>query len=71
MVIPAASAQGVRDRTGRSITQGSKVRVPGLAEPVEVQGVDPRYGVLVVLVPAKAGQLMGQMVRASEVERAS
>ncbi len=70
MGIPVVSARDVRDRAGRPIRPGNKVRVPEIAEPAEVQAVDPRYDVLIVLVPARAGQQMGQMVRADEVELA-
>jgi hypothetical protein len=68
MAIPVASREDALDRAGRSVRPGTKVRVPGLPEPVEVQVIDPRYNVLVVLVPGRAGQMMGQMVRADEVD---
>lgn len=68
MAVPVVSARDVQDRAGRPIRTGNKVRVSGIAEPAEVQEVDPRYGVLIVLVPARAGQQMGLMVRADEVE---
>lgn len=67
MAIPVVSTKEAYDRAGRPIRPGARVRVPGVAEPAEVQEVDPRYGVLIVLVPARAGQ-MGQMLRAGEVE---
>ncbi len=70
MAIPVVSRQDALDRTGRPVRPGTKVRVSGFPEPVEVQVVDPRYNVLVVLVPGRAGQMMGQMVRADEVELA-
>jgi hypothetical protein len=71
MAIPVVHTEEVQDRGGRPLRAGSKVRVAGQAAPVQVQVVDPRYGVLVVLVPGRGGQLMGQMVRAGEVEVAS
>jgi len=39
-----------------------------MAEPVEVRQIDPRYATLVVLVPGRAGQRMGLMVRGEDVE---
>lgn len=70
MAIPVVSREDALDRKGQPVRPGTKVRVPGLPEPVEVQVIDPRYNVLVVLVPGRAGQMMGQMVRADEVELA-
>jgi hypothetical protein len=70
MAIPVVSRQDALDRAGRPVRPGAKVRVTGMTEPVEVQVVDPRYNVLVVLVPGRAGQMMGQMVRADEVDLA-
>jgi hypothetical protein len=70
MAVPVAARPHVEDRNGRPVHVGSKVRVSGIPEPAEVHQVDPRYGVLVILVPGRAGQRMGQMVRAREVELA-
>ena len=70
MAVPVTTAHDVKDKTGRPIRVGSKVRMAGSADPVEVHQIDPRYGVLVVLVPGRANQVMGEMVRASEVELA-
>lgn len=70
MAVPVATAHDVKDKSGRPIRVGSKVRVAGSADPVEVHEIDSRYGVLVVLVPGRANQVMGEMVRASEVELA-
>ena len=67
MAVPIATGQTVRDRQGRPINVGDTVRGVGLPDPVEVQTVDPRYGVLVVLVPGRAGK-MGRMVRGEDVE---
>jgi hypothetical protein len=65
------TARDVKDRNGRSVTDGSKVRIAGQPEPLEAQQVDARYGTLVVLVPGRAGQHMGWMVHAADVELAS
>ncbi len=70
MTVPVTTAHDVKDKAGRPIHVGSKVRMAGSADPVEVHQIDPRYGVLVVLVPGRANQVMGEMVRASEVELA-
>lgn len=70
MAVPGAARPYVEDRNGRPVRAGSKVRVAGIPEPAEVHQVDSRYGVLVILVPGRAGQRMGQMVRAREVELA-
>lgn len=69
MAVPIATEQQLRDRRGQPIQVGDTVRVDGLPDPAEVHAVDPRYGVLVVLVPGRAGKA-GRMVRAQEVERA-
>jgi hypothetical protein len=68
MAVPVTAAHDVKDKAGRPIRAGSKVRLAGGGDPVEVHQIDPRYGVLVVLVPGRANQMMGAMVRASEVE---
>ncbi len=68
MAVPVMAAHDVKDKAGRPVRVGSKVRVAGSADPVEVHQIDPRYGVLVVLVPGRANQFMGEMVRAGEVE---
>ena len=70
MTVPIAPDEPLRERQGQPIKVGDTVRVTGLPDPAEVQTVDPRYGVLIVLVPGRAGK-MGRMVRAQEVERAS
>lgn len=70
MAVPVAAEHDVRDRQGRPVRVGDTVRVEGLADPTEVHAVDPRYGVLVVLVPGRVGK-MGRMVHAQEVERLS
>ncbi|TMI80030.1 MAG: hypothetical protein E6H03_09140 [Bacillati bacterium ANGP1] len=70
MAVPVAAEQDVRDRRGQPVGTGDLVRVEGLGDPAEVQTIDPRYGVMVVLVPGRAGK-MGRMVRAQEVERLS
>ncbi len=70
MTVPIATDQPLRDRRGQPIKVGDTVRVTGLPEPAEVQTVDPRYGVLIVLVPGRAGK-MARMVRAQDVEGAS
>ena len=69
MVVPQATEHTIRDRLGQAIREGDKVRVAGLPDPADVQVIDPRYGVMVVLVPGRTGK-MGRMVRAREVERA-
>ncbi len=68
MAVPVTAAHEVNDKAGRPVRVGSKVRVAGRADPVEVHQIDPRYGLLVILVPGRANQFMGQTVRASEVE---
>jgi hypothetical protein len=70
MTVPIAPDEPLRDQQGQPIKVGDTVRVTGLPDLAEVQTVDPRYGVLIVLVPGRAGK-MGRMVRAQEVERAS
>jgi len=70
MTVPIATEQPLLDRRGQPIKVGDTVRVTGLPDLAEVQVVDPRYGVLIVLVPGRAGK-MGRMVRAQEVERTS
>jgi hypothetical protein len=67
MAVPIATEEPLRDRQGKPIRVGDTVRVEGLADPAEVQTVDPRYGVLIVLVPGRAGKA-GRMVSAQEVE---
>jgi len=69
MAVPTGPHRLV-DKKGTPIGIGSSVRIPGMTSPVPVHEADPRYGVLVVLVPGRAGQQMGQMVRASDVEAA-
>jgi hypothetical protein len=68
MAVPVGTGHDLKDRTGQAIHVGDKVRVEGIPDLAEVQVTDPRYGVLVVLVPGRAGQRMGRMVRAGEVE---
>jgi len=68
MTVPVASGNEVKDRMGRPVRVGDSVRVAGGPDPAEVQVIDPRYGVLVVLVPGRVGK-MGRMVRAAQVER--
>ncbi len=68
MAVPIATEQQLRDRRGHPIAVGDTVRGEGVPDPAEVQTVDPRYGVLIVLVPGRAGKV-GRMVRAQEVER--
>ncbi|HYM68099.1 MAG TPA: hypothetical protein VEZ44_00750 [bacterium] len=70
MAVPVTVTNEVKDRTGRSVTVGSKVRIAGMPEPVEVYELDSRYGSLVVLVPGRANQHMGLMVHAEDVELA-
>ena len=70
MAVPVTLEHDVKDRNGRAVTVGSKVRITGQPDPVEVQEVDPRYGTLVVLVPGRAGQHMGRMMRAGDVDLA-
>jgi hypothetical protein len=69
MAVPVATEQQLRDRRGQPIAVGDTVRVEGVADPVEVHAVDPRYAVLIVLVPGRVGKV-ARMVRAQEVERA-
>jgi len=68
MAVPVVADHAVKDRSGRGVGVGSRVRVAGMAEPVEVRQIDPRYATLVVLVPGRAGQRMGLMVRGEDVE---
>lgn len=68
MAVPIATEPYVRDARGRPVSAGDHVRLADVPEPAEVQTVDPRYGVMVVLVPGRAGK-MGRMVRGAEVER--
>jgi len=70
MAVPVAAAQDVWDRRGQPGRTGDLVRVEGLADAAEVQTIDARYGVMVVLIPGRAGK-MGRMVRAQDVERLS
>jgi hypothetical protein len=68
MAVPVTTRQDVEDKNGRPVHVGSKVRLEGIPGPVDVHQVDPRYGLVVVIVPGRAGQSMGRMVRSSEVE---
>jgi hypothetical protein len=68
MTVPIATDQPLRDQRGQPIKVGDTVRVTGLPDLAEVQVVDPRYSVLIVLVPGRAGK-MGRMVRTQDVER--
>jgi len=68
MTVPLLPAEPVRDKQGQPLHPGDAVRVDGLAEQAEVQTIDARYGVLVVLVPARAGK-MGRMVHGGDVQR--
>lgn len=68
MAVPVGTGRDLKDRTGQAIRVGDKVRVEGMTDVAEVQTTDPRYGLLVILVPGRAGQQMGRMVRAGEVE---
>ena len=70
MVVPITTERDVKDHNGRSVTVGSMVRLAGQPEPLEAHAVDARYGTLVVLVPGRAGQHMGLMVHAEDVELA-
>jgi hypothetical protein len=70
MAVPVTLSEEVRDRNGRAVTVGSKVKVAGLAEPVHVHQLDSRYGSVVVLVPGRANQHMGLMVHAEDTELA-
>ncbi|HKV44857.1 MAG TPA: hypothetical protein VJT32_09310 [bacterium] len=70
MAVPVTTTRGVQDRAGQPVQVGDMIRVEGLADPAEVQVVDPRYGVLVVVVPGRVGK-MGRMVYARAVERLS
>ncbi len=70
MAVPVTAAHDVKDKAGGPVRVGSRVRVAGIAAPVEVHQIDSRYGTVVVLVPGRAGQQMGEMLRASEVELA-
>jgi hypothetical protein len=68
MTVPVVAPDAVvRDRSGRPVHLGDQVRVEGLPDLAEVAEADPRYGVLIVLVPGRAGK-MGRMVRGQEVE---
>ena len=69
MTVPLAPTEPVRDKRGEVLHVGDAVRVDGLTDPAEVQAADARYGVVVVLVPGRAGKV-GRMVRTAEVERA-
>ena len=71
MAVPVGTGLELLDRGGRPVHVGDKVRVEGIPDLTEVHAVDPRYGVLVVLVPGRAGQQMGRMVRAREVDLVS
>ena len=68
MSVPVVPADAVvRDRSGRPVHVGDQVRVEGVADLTEVAAADPRYGVVVVLVPGRVGK-MGQMVHGQDVE---
>ncbi len=68
MAVPIATEPYVQDRRGQPVGPGDRVRLADVSEPADVQSVDPRYGVMVVLVPGRAGK-MGRMVRGADVER--
>ena len=68
MAVPIATEPYVRDKQGHPVSPGDCVRLADVPEPADVQSVDPRYGVMIVLVPGRAGK-MGRMVRGAEVER--
>ncbi len=68
MAVPVTLSEEVKDRNGRAVTVGSKVKVAGLADPVPVHQLDSRYGSVVVLVPGRANQHMGLMVHAEDIE---
>ena len=71
MSVPVAPADAVvRDRSGRPVHVGDQVRVEGVADLTQVAASDPRYGVVVVLVPGRVGK-MGRMVRGQDVEVAT
>ena len=70
MSVPVVPADAVvRDRSGRPVHVGDQVRVEGVADLSQVAAADPRYGVVVVLVPGRVGK-MGRMVRGQDVETA-
>jgi hypothetical protein len=68
MAVPIATEPYVRDKRAQPVGPGDRVRLADVPEPADVQSVDPRYGVMIVLVPGRAGK-MGRMVRGAEVER--
>ncbi len=68
MAVPVTLSEEVKDRNGRAVTVGSKVKVAGLADPVPVHQLDSRYGSVVVLVPGRANKHMGLMVHAEDIE---
>ncbi len=70
MAVPVTVSQEVKDRNGRAVSVGSKVKVAGMTEPVQVHQLDSRYGAVVVLVPGRANQHMGLMVHAQDIELA-
>ena len=71
MTVPVVPADAVvRDRSGRPVHVGDQVRVEGVADLTQVAAADPRYGVVVVLVPGRVGK-MGRMVRGQDVEVAT
>ena len=71
MTVPVVPADAVvRDRSGRPVHVGDQVRVEGVADHSQVAAADPRYGVVVVLVPGRVGK-MGRMVRGQDVEAAT
>jgi hypothetical protein len=71
MTVPVIPADAVvRDRSGRPVRVGDQVRVEGVADLTQVAAADPRYNVVVVLVPGRVGK-MGRMVRGQDVEVAN
>ena len=71
MSVPVVPADAVvRDRSGRPVHVGDQVRVEGVADHSQVAAADPRYGVVVVLVPGRVGK-MGRMVHGQDVELAT
>jgi hypothetical protein len=71
MSVPVVPADAVvHDRSGRPVHVGDQVRVEGVADLTQVAAADPRYGVVVVLVPGRVGK-MGRMVRGQDIEVAT
>ena len=68
MVVPQATEHTLRDRLGRPIREGDKVCVAGLPDPADVQVVDPRYGVMVVLVPGREKRRPARITSYSAIE---